>query len=64
MVVFTRRPAAARRAVGAVKGLQNGGIYKTVRLAELSWQAVRGLQSGGIYKYMLRVLRRRWAVKG
>ena len=35
---------------GAVKGLQNGGIYKTEPEATEAATAVKGLQNGGIYK--------------
>ena len=34
----------------AVKGLQNGGIYKCVRLVAVALNAVKGLQNGGNYK--------------
>ena len=35
----------------AVKGLQNGGIYKVCHTWKQMWKAVKGLQNGSIYKY-------------
>ena len=34
----------------AVKGLQNGGIYKVAYPLDVLIHAVKGLQNGGIYK--------------
>ena len=38
------------RVFDAVKGLQNGGIYKTTDNGVAKWKAVKGLQNGGVYK--------------
>ena len=53
MVVFTSgyEQSFNRR---AVKGLQNGGIYKDSMMQSTVNHAVKGLQNGGIYKLIRR----------
>ena len=42
--------AEERKKMSAVKGLQNGGIYKGLTVGIVGAVAVKGLQNGGIYK--------------
>ena len=48
----------------AVKGLQNGGIYKDKMMKIGMETAVKGLQNGGIYKANWKALPLSTAVKG